>query len=63
MDLHDLPLIISVKCVPRRDTGELTNEIKGYEKHEPGQAAPSAASATAATPPREKKVLPWKRDK
>ena len=33
-DLHNLPLVITVKCKKREDTGELTNEIKGYAKRE-----------------------------
>ena len=31
-ELHDLPLIIHVGCKRREDTGELTNEVKGYSK-------------------------------
>ena len=29
-ELHDLPLVIKVRCRKREDNGELTNEIKGY---------------------------------
>ena len=41
VELHDLPLVITVKCKKRGDTGELTNEIKGYSSREaqPQQAA------------------------
>ena len=31
-ELHNLPLLIAVKCKNRKDNGELTNEIKGFEK-------------------------------
>jgi len=52
-ELHNLPLVISVKCKKREDTGELTNEIKGYSTK---VSEPPAAAAQAAgnTPP-------WKR--
>jgi hypothetical protein len=53
VELHDLPLVIHVKCKKRTDTGEITNEIKGYSKKE--TPAPVTAAPTAnATPP-------WKR--
>ena len=32
VDLHDLPLIVNVRCRKREDTGEITNDIKGYVK-------------------------------
>lgn len=51
-DLHNLPMVISVKCKRRDDTGEVTNEIKGYAKREmAGGQAPQAAL----------NVAPWKR--
>jgi len=31
VELHNIPLLITVKLKKREDTGELTNEIKGYE--------------------------------
>jgi hypothetical protein len=34
VELHDLPLVISVKCTKRKDNGEITNEIRGYSKRE-----------------------------
>jgi len=55
VDLHNLPLVIHVKCVKRADTGELTNELKGYAKKEtPLLTSASAPAATGSTPP-------WKR--
>jgi hypothetical protein len=54
VELHNLPLVIHVKCKKRTDTGEITNEIKGYAKKEtPPPAAPATAVA-GSTPP-------WKR--
>jgi hypothetical protein len=50
-ELHNLPLLVSVRCKRRDDTGEITNEIKGYSKKEAPPAAPAAANSTP----------PWKR--
>ena len=52
LELHNLPLTISVGCKKRDDTGEITNEIKGYEGKE--QPALATAAANGSTPP-------WKR--
>jgi len=60
VELHNLPLVITVKCKKRQDNGEITNEIKGYDAK--AKAAPTASqpapsqqsSATDTTPP-------WKR--
>lgn len=51
VELHNLPLVITVKLKKRDDTGELTNEIKGYAKREASGQAPQAASSTP----------PWRR--
>ena len=32
VELHNLPLVIHVKCKKRPDTDEITNEVKGYAK-------------------------------
>nr|BDD45927.1 hypothetical protein 7 [Pseudomonadaceae bacterium] len=53
VELHNLPLVINVRCKKREDTGELTNEIKGYSKKE-SQAPGDDAPTTDKTPP-------WKR--
>jgi hypothetical protein len=50
VELHDLPLVISVKCKKRADTGEITNEIKGYAKKEAAALKPVQA-AVDTTPP------------
>ena len=53
VELHNLPLVITVRCRKRQDTGEITNEIAGYAKKEtPAQAAPSGNGVTAP---------PWQR--
>ena len=49
VDLHNLPLVIKVHCKKDRNTGEISNEIRGYESranYTPEQKqAPAAASA------------------
>ena len=47
-ELHNLPLSIRVVCRMREGTGDITNEIKGYERR---GAAPSARHAGAGDPP------------
>jgi hypothetical protein len=54
VDLHNLPLVIHVACKKRQDTGELTNEIKGYTRKESAQPANNAPPAPEGPPP-------WKR--
>lgn len=48
VELHNLPLAITVKLKKRDDTGEMTNEIKGYAKRE---ANGQALQAPNSTPP------------
>lgn len=54
MELHDIPLVLSISVKPRADTGEPTNEVKGYESvrqaSESKQAAPVAATAGGSKP-------------
>ena len=52
VELHDLPLVISVKCRKRSDTSEITNEIKGYQKKEGVSGKPVQAA---------KDTPPWRR--
>jgi len=54
VELHNLPLVITVKVKKREDTGELTNEIKGYEPKAAAAGQPQQAPTTDSTPP-------WKR--
>ena len=56
VELHNLPLVISVKCKKRDDTGEITNEIKGYAKKE------TSAPAAAAAQPSANSTPPWRRN-
>ncbi len=54
VELHNIPLVISVKCRKREDNGEITNEVKGYEAKASAAGQPQQAPATDNTPP-------WKR--
>ena len=49
VELHNIPLLVTVKVKKREDTGELTNEIKGYEPKSAAAGAPQ--QATDSTPP------------
>jgi hypothetical protein len=52
VELHNLPLVITVKCKKRDDTGDISNEIKSYAKREAAVGQPQQAQVN--TPP-------WKR--
>lgn len=54
IELHNLPLIIHVKCTNRKDNGEIVNEVKGYEAKEAVAGQHQQAAVTDNTPP-------WKR--
>ena len=54
VELHNIPLLINVKLKKREDTGELTNEIKGYEPKGASTGQLQQAPVTSNTPP-------WKR--
>jgi len=51
-ELHNLPLVITVKSRKRTDTGEAVNEVKGYARREVATGQPQQANTN--TPP-------WKR--
>ena len=53
LELHNTPLTIRVACKKREDTGEITNEIKGFESAN-GTAPVAPTAAVGSTPP-------WKR--
>lgn len=56
VELHNLPLVINVRCKKNRETDEMQNEIKGYEAK--ANYAPGAAPATPAP---QTGTLPWAR--
>jgi hypothetical protein len=49
VELHNLPLVIKVRCKKRKDTGEISNEIGGYEKRDAATGRPQQAATN--TPP------------
>ena len=49
-ELHNLPLVINVACKKRPDTGDITNEIKGYSKRELVSAGAEAAHPWRSRP-------------
>jgi len=51
LELQNLPLLISVKCKKRKDTDEITNEVRGYSKKETVASQPQAQASSA----------PWRR--
>jgi hypothetical protein len=59
VELHNLPLVIHVRCKKRDDTGEVTNEVKGYSP----KAALTEPAAKPAAPSTNGKATtpPWKR--
>jgi hypothetical protein len=60
-ELHNLPLVIKVGCKKRNDTGEITNEIKGYSKKESAPPTPAANGQGHAVQPQVPSTPPWKR--
>lgn len=40
VELHNLPLQVTVKCRKRDDTGDVVNEIRGYAKREAASSRP-----------------------
>ena len=51
VELHNIPLLVTVKLKKREDNGELANEVKGYAKKETAVGKPQQAAPTDNTPP------------
>lgn len=51
VQLHNLPMLITVKVANRKDTGELQNRIKGYALKTAAGSQPQQAPADGTTPP------------
>jgi len=49
VELHNLPLLVTVKLKKRDDTGDLQNEISGFSKKETAAGQPQQAATS--TPP------------
>jgi hypothetical protein len=50
LELHNLPLVITVGHKKRQDTGEITNVIKGYAKKDAPAPKATAATGNAKAP-------------
>jgi hypothetical protein len=63
-ELHNLPLVITVKLKKREGTGEIVNEVKGYSPKasltEP-VVKPAEPSANGTSTPTTPTTPPWKR--
>jgi hypothetical protein len=51
VELHNIPLVVTVKLKKREDTGDLANEVKGYAKKDAAIGKPQQAAPTNNTPP------------
>ena len=51
VQLHNLPLLATVKCANNKETGELQNRIKAYARKETAAAAGQTPQGQTATPP------------
>ena len=51
VELHNIPLLITVKLKKREDNGDLSNEVKGYAKKETAAGKPQQAVPADNTPP------------
>ncbi len=50
VELHNLPLQVTVKCKKRQDTGDIVNEIRSYAQKD-AQEVNSQQEASSSTPP------------
>jgi hypothetical protein len=51
-ELHNLPLVIRVRCKKRKDTDEIVNEISGFDKRD---------AVTGRPPQAQTNTPPWRR--
>ena len=47
VQLHNIPLVITVRCKKNAETGEMQNEIRGYEAKDTIAVAPAPQTAKA----------------
>jgi Protein of unknown function (DUF669) len=57
LHLHDLPLMIQVRCRQRQDNGEITNEVRGFA---PVASVAPPRPTTRASAPAATSTPPWK---
>ncbi|MCZ2341118.1 MAG: DUF669 domain-containing protein [Bacteroidales bacterium] len=61
VELHNLPLVVHVKCKKRDDTGDITNEVKGYSPKNAESSAATKLAAPSANGGTTNRTPPWKR--
>lgn len=49
-ELHNLPLMIHVRCKRRKDTDEIVNEVKGFSKKETQTVSPDSGTNNSTAP-------------
>ena len=50
VELHNIPLVITVRCKKDKNTDEIVNEVRGYESREAAQKQQTASAAATGTP-------------
>jgi len=60
-ELHNLPLVVHVRCRKRPDTDDITNEIRGYSAIQQQPAAQPTPSPVVRQPVAAGSPAPWKR--
>lgn len=58
-ELHNIPLVITVKCKKDKSSDDIVNEVRGYESRNAAAQQPKAAPAAAA--PGVPATAPWAR--
>lgn len=51
VELHNLPLVVTVRVKKREDTGDLANEVRGYAAKQAAAGRPQQAPVDDDTPP------------
>ena len=52
-ELHNIPIMVTVRCKKRDDSGDITNEVRGYAKRQPLETVPQT--------PHTNTTAPWRR--
>jgi hypothetical protein len=55
-ELHNIPLIATIKLRKREDNGEMSNEVKGYKPRSAGSSSPSKPADD-----KKSNAAPWKK--